>query len=153
MKIEVVNLTPQIAVAIKKTAVTMNNVHETIGEMSAKLLTCLAEQGKSMAGAPYLAYINSNDDFSKFDIEWGFPVAEPIPVSGEIYMSKTCEGKAIIATHKGSYSGLNMTYSAIIDYAKENSLECTGVAYDYYLNNPDETPENELLTQVIFPIY
>jgi len=152
MKIEVTDQNPQIAVAIKKTAVNMDNLHEAIDEICARLLAYLSEQGTEMSGAPYLAYMNANDDFSQFDIEWGFPVAEPVPVSGEFYMSQTHEGKAITATHKGSYNDLETTYYAIMDYAKENSLESTGIYYDYYLNDPDETPESELLTQVLFPI-
>lgn len=152
MKIEVTNQKPQIALAIKRTAVTMDNLHEIIDEMSARLMSCLVEQGKEMAGAPYLAYMNASDDFSQFDIEWGFPVAEPVPVSGEFYMSQTYEGKAITATHKGPYNDLETTYCAVMDYAKENSLESTGIYYDYYLNDPDETPESELLTLVIFPV-
>jgi len=28
----------------------------------------------------------------------------------------------------------------------------TGIYYDYYLNNPADTTESELLTQVVFPI-
>lgn len=113
MKIEVTNHPPQISVAIKRTAVSMDNLHEIIDEICAKLLAHLAEQGKEMAGAPYLVYMNGNDDFSQFDIEWGFPVAEPVPVSGEVYMSQTYEGKAITATHKGSYNDLETTYCAI----------------------------------------
>jgi len=39
-----------------------------------------------------------------------------------------------------------------MDYAKENSLELKGVYYDYYLNNPAEVPESELLTRLVFAI-
>ena len=152
MKIEVTTLTPQIAVAIKRTAVTMDDIPEIIGEICPKLLAYIGEQGKEITGAPYLAYMNANEDYSKFDIEWGFPIAEPISVSGEMYMSKTYEGKAITAIHKGSYSTMDETYTLIMDYASANELESTGVTYDYYFNDPDETPESELLTQVVFPI-
>ena len=152
MNIEVTNQKPQIAVAIKRTAVSMGNLHQVIDEVCTKLLAYLAEQNKKMSGAPYLAYMNGNDDFSQFDIEWGFPVSEPVAVSGEFYMSQTYEGKAITATHKGSYNDLEKTYSAMMHYAKENALESTGIYYDCYLSDPDKTPESELLTQVIFPI-
>ena len=152
MDIKVINQQPQIAVAIKRTAVSMDSLHQVIDEVCTKLLKHLAQLGKEMSGAPYLAYMNANDDFSKFDIEWGFPVDEPIPVSGEITMSRTYEGKAITATHKGPYGEIEKTYNALMEYAKENSLESTGVFYDYYLNNPNATPESELLTQVVFAI-
>lgn len=152
MKIEVTNLIPQIAVASKRTAVTMDNIHQAINEMSRGLLAFLSQQGKEMCGPPYLKYMNMKPDCPEFDIEWGCPVTEPVPVSGEFYMTKTHEGKAIIATHKGPYSTLEKAYAAIVDYEKENSLENTGIYYDIYLNDPGKTPENELLTQVVSPI-
>lgn len=152
MKVEVTNLTPQISVASKRTAVSMGNIHEAINEMSTKLMDYLTEQGKEMSGPPYLKYMNMKPDFSEFDIEWGFPVAESLPDTVEFYMSKTHEGKAIIATHKGSYDTLEKTYAAIMDYEKENSLENIGIFYDIYLSDPDKTPEDELLTQVVCPI-
>ena len=152
MKIEVVSLTPQIAVASKRTAVTMENIHEAIGEMSARLLSYLSQQGKGMSGPPYLKYMNMSPDFSEFEIEWGFPVEKPVPASGEFYMSQTYGGRAIVATHKGPYSTLEEAYSAIMKYEREYALKNTGVYYDVYLNDADETPEDELLTQVVCPI-
>jgi effector-binding domain-containing protein len=152
MKIETTNQQPQIAVAIKKTAVSMENIAEVTTEGYTKIMGYLAEQGKQIADAPYLAYMNGNEDFSQFDIELGIPVAEPVSAQGEFYMSQSCEGKAITATYKGPYKDLEAAYVALMDYAKKNSLELTGVYYDYYLSNPADTPENELLTQVVFPI-
>ena len=40
----------------------------------------------------------------------------------------------------------------MMQYLAENKIESTGIYYDYYLNNPADTPENELLTKVVFPI-
>jgi effector-binding domain-containing protein len=93
-----------------------------------------------------------NEDWSQFDIEWGMPIDEAIPVQGEFFMSRSYEGKALTVTHKGAYEDLEKTYNELVDYAKENSLESTGIYYDYYLNDPTETPESELLTQVVYPI-
>lgn len=152
MKIEVTNQQPQIAVAMKKTAISMEQIAEVTTGGYTKLMGYLAEQGKQIAGAPYLAYMNGNEDFSKFDIELGIPVSEAVPVQGEFYMSQSYEGKAITTTYKGAYKDIETAYVALMDYAKENVLEMTGVYYDYYISNPADTPENELLTQVVFPI-
>jgi effector-binding domain-containing protein len=105
-----------------------------------------------VAGAPYLAYTNGNADFTQFDVELGIPISEEIAVYGEFFMSKTCEGKAITATHKGAYKDVEVAYTTLMEYMAENKLESTGVYYDYYINNPADTPESELLTQVVFPI-
>lgn len=152
MNIEVINQKAEIALAIKKTAISMDNIAAAMDEGYTKLMGYLTEQGKQMAGAPYCAYMNGNEDFSQFDIELGIPVAEQVSVRGELYMSQTCEGKAICATHKGAYKDIEAAYVALMDYAKENSLELTGVYYDFYLNSPAHTPESELLTKVVFPI-
>ena len=152
MKIEVTNQQAQISIALKKTAISMEKIAEVTTEGYTKLMGYLAEQGKQIAGAPYLAYMNASEDFSRFDIELGIPINETIPVLDDFYISKTYEGKAITTMYKGAYKDIEVAYVALMDYAKENALEMTGVYYDYYISDPADTPESELLTQVIFPI-
>lgn len=143
MNIEITNLSSQIAVATKATAVTMENMTVAIDTGYEKLMHAVAEQGAQLIGAPYCAYLNSNEDFTIFDIELGIPINTAISASDEVYMSQTYEG---------SYATLEATYEAMLVYLQQNHLESTGVYYDYYLSNPLDTPENQLLTQVVFPI-
>jgi effector-binding domain-containing protein len=152
MSIEVTNQKSQIAVAVKKESATMEEISTLATEGLQKVFGFLTQQGVEIAGAPYLAYSNGNADFTRFDAELGIPVSEEITVSGEFFMSKNCEGNAITATHKGAYKDVEATYTALMEYMAENKLESTGIYYDYYINNPADTPESELLTQVVFPI-
>jgi effector-binding domain-containing protein len=152
MKIDVTDQKSQIAVAIKKENATMAEISMLASEGLQKVFGFLAQQGVEIAGAPYLAYTNGNADFTQFDVELGIPIREEIVVSGEFFISKTCEGKAITAMHKGAYKDVEIAYTALMKYMTENKLESTGIYYDYYLNNPADTPENDLLTQVVFPI-
>jgi effector-binding domain-containing protein len=152
MNIETINKESEIAVAVKFEAVEFTKMAEIMVEGYQKLMTYVAKCGKQPAGAPYCKYTNGREDFMKWDIELGFPVSEPLPEQGEIYMSKTCTGKAITAIHKGAYKDIEKTYAPLMQYIAENKLESTGVYYDYYLNNPADTPESELLTKVVFPI-
>lgn len=152
MKIEVTNLQPQVAVAMKKESATMEEISVLATEGLQKVFGFLAQQGVAIAGAPYLAYMNANEDFSMFDVELGIPVREAVSVGDEFFMSQTYEGKAIATMYKGAYKDIEVAYVALMDYAKENSLEMTGVYYDYYISNPADTLESELLTQVVFPI-
>ena len=152
MKIEVTNKQPQIAAAIKRTELGMDKIVEAMNVDYTKLMEYIAQQGKQIAGAPYCFYTNANEDYTKFDIELGIPVNEAVSYSGEIFMSQTYEGKALTATHKGAYKDLETTYCALMDYAKENSIEIANDCYDYYISNPADTPESELLTEVVFPI-
>ena len=152
MKVELANQKPQIAVAIKKTAVSMEQIAEVTTEGLTRLMGYLIENGKQIAGAPYLAYMNGSEDFTQFDVELGIPVNEAVAVQGDYYMSESCRGKAITTMYKGAYKDIEVAYVALMDYAKDNALELTGVYYDYYISDPAETPESELLTQVVFPI-
>ena len=152
MNIEVTNQKSQPAVAVKKENATMEEISVLATEGLQKIFRILAQQGVEIAGAPYLAYTNGNAEFTQFDVELGIPIGEKIAVNGEFFISKTCEGRAITATHKGAYKDVDVAYMALMEYMTENKLESTGIYYDYYINNPADTPEDELLTQVVFPI-
>ena len=150
MNIETINKEAEIAAAVKYDAVDFTNMAEVMSEGYQKLWAYVAQCGKQMAGAPYCKYTNPSEDFMKFDIELGVPVGEPLPEKDGVYMAKTCEGKAITAMHRGAYKDIEKTYAPMMQYLAENKLESTGVYYDYYLNNPADTPESELLTKVLF---
>lgn len=127
MNIEGTNLSSQIAVATKATAVTMENMTAAIDTGYEKLMQAVAQQGAQLISASYCAYLNSNEDFTVFDIELGIPINTAISASDEVYMSQTYGGKAVIATHPDSYATLEATYEAMLVYLQENHLESTGV--------------------------
>jgi effector-binding domain-containing protein len=151
MEIKIENLQAQPAAAVKHTGVSMSGIADLCGEGYGKIMAYLAVQGKQMAGSPYLAYMNANEDWSKFDVELGIPVAEEMSEQDGIYMSKTCQGKAICVMYQGAYRNIESAYCALMEYAAENSLESTGIYYDYYINDPAAATESELLTKVVFP--
>jgi effector-binding domain-containing protein len=152
MNIEIINKESEIAVAIKFEAVKFTQMADVMVKGYQKLFDYVTKCGKQIAGVPYCKYTNGSENYMKWDIELGIPVSEPLPEQGEIYMSKTCEGKALTAMHKGAYKDIEKTYAPMMQYLAENKLESTGIYYDYYLSNPDNTPESELLTKVIFPL-
>jgi len=152
MSIEIENLQSQIAVAMLKTGVSMANIGEVATEGLQKVMGFLAQQNVPIAGAPYLAYKNGNADFSQFDVEMGIPVPHAVAAQGPFFMSQSYGGKAVCGMHKGAYKDIEAVYVALMEYMAANALESTGVYYDYYISNPADTPEAELLTQVVFPI-
>ena len=152
MSIEIIKKEAEIAVAVKYEAVDFTNMAAIMTEGYQKLWAYVTKSGVQMAGCPYCKYENGSEDFMRFDIELGVPVSEPLPEKDEICMSKTCEGKAITSIHKGAYKDIEKTYTPMMKYLAENNLQSTGVYYDYYLNNPADTIESELLTKVVFPL-
>ena len=150
MNIETINKESEIAIAVKYDAVDFANMGPVMEEGYKKLWAYVAQSGGQMSGVPYCKYTNPSEDFMKFDIELGIPVSETLTETDGFYMARTCEGKAITSMHKGAYKDIEKTYAPMMQYLAENKLESAGVYYDYYLNNPADIPESELLTKVVF---
>ena len=112
----------------------------------------LTQLGVQPTGAPYVAYLNCAKDWSKFDIEVGFPIAEPVAETDGLFMSKTHAGKAVVAMHTGSHRSLNTTYGKMFAFMEEHSLAFTGTFYDCYLTDPAITPTKQMQTKVIIPV-
>jgi len=152
VKIETTNHQSRITVATKVESIGMDEVAAALEVGYMKLMAYVTEQEKQITGAPYCCYMNASEDFSQFDMELGIPINEAVAEKDDIYMSQTYGGRAISATYQGPYKTLDAAYAALLEYAKEHAVELTGIYYDYYISDPTDTPESELLTQVVFSI-
>jgi len=121
-----------------------------LGESYGKIGEYLAELGEQPAGAPFAAYYNM--DMQDLDVEIGFPVAKPLARKGDIQASEVPGGKLGYVLHIGRYSEIAPAYDALTEYVIEQGYEPTGVSYEFYLNDPEETPPEQLKTQIIFPL-
>lgn len=54
--------------------------------------------------------------------------------------------------HQGPYSKIRPAYDALKKFVKSQDKEATGVAYEYYLNDPKITKTEDLLTRIVFPL-
>ncbi|MFX1450114.1 MAG: GyrI-like domain-containing protein, partial [Promethearchaeota archaeon] len=86
------------------------------------------------------------------DIEIGFPVSKKLSGKGDIKVNEIPGGKFATCLHKGPYDKIAPAYNALTEWIKNNGYETTGVAYEIYLNDPRETPPQELETQIMFPL-
>ncbi len=110
----------------------------------------LGELGEQPAGAPFTAYYNM--DMQDLDLEIGFPVGRELPARGEIQASHMPAGDYASVLHEGPYTQVNAAYDALTEFIQQQNRTPTGVAYEFYLNSPVEVPEQELKTQIVFPL-
>jgi len=151
MTIEVVELKSELSLVYKEHT-TIAKSDKVIEKGISMVAAYLDELGIEPSGTPYVAYLNCAADFSKFDIEVGYPLAEAVTEKDGMLMSKTHEGKAVVATHKGSHRSLNTTYGKMFEFMEKQSLAFAGTFYDCYLTDPAETPTKEMQTKVIVPV-
>jgi effector-binding domain-containing protein len=128
----------------------IDGLPKLLGESYGKIAGYLGELGEGPAGAPFAAYYNM--DMQDLDVEIGFPVLKTIPGKDDIQASQVPGGKLGYALHTGRYGDIAPAYDALTQFVKEQGYEPTGVAYEFYLNDPDETPPENLQTQIVFPL-
>ena len=56
------------------------------------------------------------------------------------------------AMHRGAYDEVGKTYNDLVPWILENGYEIAGPSEEVYLSDPQNTPPEELMTEVRFPI-
>ena len=138
---------PTIAI---RTRAAVQNLPQVLGKAYGDIMNYLMEIGVQPAGAPYVGYFNI--DMQDLDLEIGFPVEQAISGKGDIQASEIPAGKQVSCLHTGPYSKVEPAYNAMMEWVPANGYTATGVSYEFYLNDPEQTPENELLTKIVFPL-
>ncbi|MBN1317230.1 MAG: GyrI-like domain-containing protein [Anaerolineales bacterium] len=146
---QVEELVPQSALSIR-TRTPVQELPQVLGQAYGAIFQYLGEIGQQPAGPPFAVYYNM--DMNDLDIEIGFPVAGEPAGRENIQSSKTVGGKAATYIHKGPYSAVEPAYNMLTAWIEQMGLEPTGVAVERYLNDPDVTPPEDLLTQIIYPL-
>ena len=118
------------------------------GKGYGEIVQYLEELGEQPIGPPFGAYYNM--DMEDLDIELGFPVGRELPGRAHIQAGEIPGGQVATCLHIGPYSEMEPAYAALTEWIKDNGYEATGVVYELYLNNPDETPPAQ--TQIVFPL-
>ncbi|MFZ5649453.1 MAG: GyrI-like domain-containing protein [Bacillota bacterium] len=148
-KCELVEQPGQPVLSIR-TRTTVENLPQVLGTAYDAIMKYLLEMGEFPSGAPFAAYYNM--DMQDLDVEAGFPVSKALPVKEGIMAGEILAGKHITCLHVGPYTESGPAYDALTQWAGENGYTPTGVAFEFYLNDPAQTPESELRTKIVFPL-
>ena len=144
-KCELVELAPQTALSIRmRTAA--QDLPQVFGKGYGEIAQYLGELQAQPAGPPFAIYYNM--DMQDLDVEFGFPISTSLTGRDNIHASETPSGKSASCLHIGPYSDVEPAYNALSQWIKDSGYEATGVAYEVYLNDPDQTPPEELETRI-----
>ena len=72
--------------------------------------------------------------------------------SESLYVGSIPGGRYVTAKHVGSYETIENTYNAMTAYVQDQKLDVADWCYEVYLNSPEETPPEQLETQIYFPL-
>lgn len=133
-----------------RTRTAAQNLPQVVGQAYGAIMAYAGRLGLQPGGAPFVAYYNM--DMEDLDMEIGFPFEQPPPGEGSVLAGEIPGGKAAACLHVGPYDQLGGAYDALNKWMQANGHTPTGVAYEFYLNDPQTTPPAELRTQLVFPL-
>ncbi len=141
---------PQQATVSIRTRTSISDLPVLMGQTFDKLVQYLGKIGVQPAGPPYSAYYNM--DMQDLDVEIGFPVSKAVQGEGDIQASEIPDGRFAACLYTGAYAEIEPAYNALMAWIQEQEKETTGVSYEFYLNDPEQTPQEELQTHILFPL-
>jgi effector-binding domain-containing protein len=131
-----------------------------MGETFGKLMAFVGQHGLSPAGPPRTIYTAYGSEGIEFAVALPVAAQSATPIeSGPGSVGSLPGGKALRFTHRGPYASLAATYGQITEFLKAKGLmqsEADWAKYmpmwEEYLNDPETTPEAELMTYIYLPV-
>jgi len=146
-KFELIEKEPQPALSIRTTAA-IEDLPTVLEKAYKRIMDYLSEIGEHPSDAPFAAYYNM--DMKNLDIEIGLPVKRKLPMKNYIEASELPRGTYVQCIHVGPYSTMESTYSKLMEWMNANEYKSNGVAYEFYLNDPENVPDEKLKTRIMF---
>ncbi len=115
---------------------------------------CLAtDNNLEMIGGPGTLYDDTNLKTQECVFTSLIPVKRSTELAGGV-AGKLLPSKAVKVTHRGSYDFLGNGWSAAMSYQRSKKLKQLKKQspFEFYLNDPDEVAESEILTEIFIPI-
>ena len=156
-------MSSSIEVTVKKTEpmtvafISMKGPYTLISDAFGKLYGWIGEKDYIPAGPPLGVYFNAPEQVPAEELLWEIcsPIAGDVTLSGPNEKGlgvKRVEGAEVASTiHKGPFDQVGHTIHALEAWIAENGYEIVGSYEEVYLSEP-ETPPNELLTEIRFPV-
>jgi len=133
-----------------RTRAAVQELPQVLGNGYGAIMQYLGELGADPSGHPFVIYYNL--DMQNLDVELGFPVSQPLPGKGEIHAARMEAGKVATCLYIGPYSDCGPAYEELAQFVKDKGFEGTGVAIEYYLNDPSQPPYEEAQTRIALPL-
>lgn len=111
------------------------------------LLGELESRGAVCAGAPVMLYYDEEFNPDRVDVEAGWPVTDAKLATATLPLTR-----AVSCTHTGPYEGLEKAYRAVFAWINENGYRAVFPAREVSVNDPQVTPPEQLLTEIIIPV-
>ena len=127
--------------------------YPSIGGLFQELMDYLNQE--KVEPSPYCAAIWHDPEYKEKDVDGEAVISVSSPLSGRDRI-KLIELPAIelmaCAIHRGSYSTLNLVYTALLGWIEENRYDVIGPNREVYLRGGVEQDNPDYVTEIQFPV-
>lgn len=110
------------------------------------LLRHLGSHGGVLDGPPLSCSHRRTAD--GMDVEAALPLLRAVDGAGEIVAGEIPPVEVATTFHVGSYAGLSESYRTLADFVAREGRRATGVAFDFYVDDPGRVPVDRLRTRI-----
>lgn len=139
---------PDRPVLSVKTHVEVQDLPSVLSDVYGRIMQYLADLKMQPTGHPFVLY--NNMDMSNLDIEVGFETPAGLVGKGDLQPGIIPAAKVVSLIYTGPYEGCGPAYEAMAQYLKDNNKMGTGVAIEFYLNDPQVDPPAQ--TRIEMPL-
>jgi effector-binding domain-containing protein len=128
----------------------VSQIGPAMAEAFPRLFQAVASSGVEPAGMPLARYFDFGPEETTF--ECAIPVSAPFTAHGEVQPSTVGGGEAAFVLHVGPYEAIGQTWQALMTWVSEQGRAPAGPTWEVYIDDPGETPEAELRTELYIPL-
>ena len=138
----------------KAAYVPVTGSYDQIPEILEEVVSYVTAENLQITEPPYGIYMNSPMEVPPEELQYEMGIAFTGDAKGEgrVKIKETPTHQAVSTVYKGPYGQAAQIYQALIKYADDNAYNITGPVKEIYMNSPMEVVEDELLTEVQFPV-
>ena len=106
-----------------------------------------------MTGPLMTLYHDPEPDLNDMCVDVAIPVSGKISVTDSDAEIRNLPAVTVLSlVHKGPYDSIGLAYKKLIEYANANDIELTGPFRELYLNDPQETAPENIMTEIQAPL-
>ena len=136
----------------------MKGSYDQIPATFPRLYGWVAKKGYGFFGPPIGVYYNNPEQVPPEELLWELqcPVGNHVvpckpDVSG-VGVKQVMGTEVASAIHQGPFDKVGETWSALFAWISQNGYDVSGPGEETYLTDPTNTPSEELMTEVRFPV-
>ena len=134
------------------------SISSSIGAAFGTLSDFLGRHTLKPAGPPRVIYTDYGAEGVSFKVVMPLAGGSSASVEPPIEIGTLTGGETLRFTHRGSYRDLARTYGRITEFLKETGRMATEAdwarympMWEEYINDPEKTPEADLVTRIYLP--